>query len=198
MVAEWDLEGHPAVLLLRANVAAAHLCGGRGGSGGCPRARPRAAPSKSTAHVDVTLAAIELRRGHVTAALARCEAADALMPSRGANWTGSVPLHAEAALYAEHLDRAATLLDEAMDLALPSDNARSSAALLALRARVSADLLDQQQAASPDAVPRARSSGRVTALPASTPSVPGLSAGSRRHGTCSGTPSWPGSRTETT
>lgn len=150
MVAEWDLEGHPAVLLLRANVAAAHLCGGDvEGAADALGLDPRAAPSKSTAHVDVTLAAIELRRGHVTAALARCEAADALMPSRGANWTGSVPLHAEAALYAEHLDRAATLLDEAMDLALPSDNARSSAALLALRARVSADLLDQQQAASP-------------------------------------------------
>jgi hypothetical protein len=148
LVVEWDLEGHPAVLLLRANVAQAHLCEGDvEGAAGALGLDPRAAPSRRTAHVDVTLAAIELRRGHVTTALARCEAADALMPSRGANWAGSVPMHAEAALYADDLDRAATLLDEAMDLALPSDNARSSAALLALRARVSADVLDQQPAA---------------------------------------------------
>jgi tetratricopeptide (TPR) repeat protein len=150
MVAEWDLEGHPGALLLRANVAEAHVWEGDvEGAAVALGLDPSAAPSKGTAHVDVTLAAIELRRGHVAAALARCEAADALMPSRGANWAGAVPMHAEAALYAGDLGRAATLLDEAMDLALPSDNARSSASLLTLRARVSADVLDQQQADSP-------------------------------------------------
>jgi tetratricopeptide (TPR) repeat protein len=147
LAAEWDLHDHHGTQGLRINVAEAHLR-----SGGVRRAAdalgidPREAPSRATAPMHVTLAAIQARRGDVAGAMARCEAAEGLVTSRGANWADSVPLHAEVALWAGRTDDAAALLEQALVLALPTDNGRNSAPALTLLARAMADLLDEHGA----------------------------------------------------
>ena len=146
----WHLDGHLVAALLRSNVAEAHLRRGdvrRAAETLEPDTRD--APSTATAGSHVTMAAVELRRGRVDEALDRCTRAEATSRSRYANWAELAPHHAEVLLWARRPGAAVALLEQALDLTLPTDNGRAAAPSLALCARAHADL-DDERCASVD------------------------------------------------
>lgn len=118
-------------------------------------------PNLNTADAHLVLGAVELREGNVQAALERCRAADAQMHNRNTNWAESVATHAEVELWAGELDVALGLLQEALDVALPSQAIYLSAPLLCLHARALADRSDRLDAT---AMQRRRTSQRLHEL----------------------------------
>jgi tetratricopeptide (TPR) repeat protein len=130
---------YPGVLL-RANVSSAYLrAGDLPAAHGVLRPVTRSHPDLNTAQAHRLLAAIELREGHVQSALERCRAADSQIHYRNQNWVEGVPLHAEIELWAGQMDAAIDLLEEALDVTLPTQAVFNVAPLLCLRARVLAD-----------------------------------------------------------
>lgn len=145
--ARWHLQDHPLFTLLRSNVVYALL-----GAGHVERAAEvvgaddpstfaRVGPLHST-----TLAAVLMRRGDVDGARARCVMADAGDFRRDANWMENVPYRVEIELWTGQVDAAIDLLDEALDLTLPTDNSRAAAPTLAMAARAHAERLTRHQA----------------------------------------------------
>ena len=118
-------------------------------------------PTLNTALSHVTYAAAELRRGHIGAALHRCEEADAAQGNRHGNWAEVVPEYAEVLLWAGSPDAAIALLEQTLADSLPTDNARTAAPTLAWCARASADLMDLEQATAAE---RDRARQRLAAL----------------------------------
>jgi tetratricopeptide (TPR) repeat protein len=99
----------------------------------------------NTAYVHLLLGAIELRQGHVQAAVDRCGAAGAQMRSHGQGWADCVPWHAEVELWAGRNGPALALLDEALRVTLPTQTLMT-AVLVRMHARASADRLDAEGA----------------------------------------------------
>jgi len=133
-----------AGVLLRVNVCSAYLrAGDLAPARELLRPVTRSRPDLNTADAHVLLGAIELREGHVQAALERCRAADAQVHNRNINWAEGVPGRAEVELWAGDPDAALDLLSEALDVSLPTQAVYAVAPLLCLHARVLADRLDK-------------------------------------------------------
>ena len=139
----WNLEHTEAVILLRSNVSWAHLRSGDvAAAHELLRPVTRSSPTENTAFGHLMLGAVELRQGHVRAALDRCRAADAQVRNRNQNWAAGTPWHAEVELWAGRVDAALDLLQEALDVTLPTQAARMAAPLVCLHARAHADRLE--------------------------------------------------------
>lgn len=140
-------ESYPSVIV-RVNIAVAHLNAGDLAAAREVLARvTSSAPSLNTADAHVVLAAIELREGHLAAALGRWRRADAKVPNHNQNWAEGVHWHVEGLLWAGRDDLALELLDEAIDVSLPTEAVFNTVPLLCLRARALADQLDRDGAA---------------------------------------------------
>jgi tetratricopeptide (TPR) repeat protein len=147
--AAWGLDKRFLAAMLRGNLAEALLRSGdvdRAGQVLEPDIEEP--PNLNTAMSHITYAAVELRRGHVTAAVQRCATAEAAQGIRGSNWAEVVPQYAEIQLWAGSPNAAITLLEETLAETLPTDNARTAAPTLAWCARAYADLMDQSHASS--------------------------------------------------
>lgn len=132
-----------AGVLLRVNVCAAYLrLGDLGAVHKLIDPVTSTPPNPNTADAHLVLGAVQLREGHVQAALERCRAADAQVHNRNANWAESVATHAEVELWAGDLDAAQDLLQEALDVVLATQALYISAPLLCLHARALADRSD--------------------------------------------------------
>ena len=145
----WNLEHTAFCVLLRDNVARAHL---RAGDVRAARRfiEPvtRSDPTTISAPAHSTLAAIELREGHVDAALDRCQVAGAAQASRhDQNWTEGVPLDADVTLWAARSDAALSMLQEALAVGMAGEASRWAAPLLTVSARAHADQLADADAA---------------------------------------------------
>lgn len=146
-VEDWHLENSFLAVLLRVNVAMAHLR-----SGDVQAARRAvepvacADPSTTTASAHATLAAIELCEGHVHAAVERSHAAAAQVLCHDQNWTEGVPLDVDIDLWAGRLDDALSLLREALAIAMTGQASSTAAPLLTMTARAHADHLDTRNA----------------------------------------------------
>lgn len=99
----------------------------------------------NTAYVHLLLGAIELRQGRVQSAVDRCGLAAAQMPSHGQSWADCVPWHAEVELWAGRNGSALALLDEALQVTLPTQTLLT-AVLVRMHARANADRLDAEAA----------------------------------------------------
>ena len=134
-------------VVMRANIAWAHLVQGDvAAAGEWVRPVTRSDPDPNTALAHYLLGAIELREGHVQAAADRCLAAAAQLLSHDQNWVDSIPWHAEVELWAGRFDSALGLLDEALEVTLPTQ-AVMTAALVRLHVRAHAARLDAAGAA---------------------------------------------------
>lgn len=146
-VEDWSLQHTFASVLLRCNVALAHL---RAGDVHAARRSiepvVHSAPSAITAPAHATLAGIELREGNVASALQRCAAAQASVRSRDQNWTEGVPIDADVSLWAGRVGVALALVDEALPIALVGESSRMAAPILCVAARAHADHLDSRRA----------------------------------------------------
>jgi tetratricopeptide (TPR) repeat protein len=156
-------ESYPTVLV-RVNVAVAHL-----NAGGLVRAREVLAPvtgtppSLNTADAHVVLAAIELREGRSDTALDRWRRAYDQVSNHNQNWAEGVHWYVEGLLWTGHVDAALELLDEGLEVSLPTEAAMNTAPLLCLRARASADRLDREGAAEVERVAAAQQLHRLAA-----------------------------------
>ena len=168
-----------AGVLLRVNVCSAYLRpGDLAPAHGLLDPVTRSRPDVNTADAHVLLGAVELREGHVRAALERCRAADAQVRNRNTNWAEGVPGHAEVELWAGHLDAALDLLREALDVAYPprpSTSARRCSACTPGRSPIdSTDRRDRSAAPDRHSAP-ARPAGTRGHRPVRTEPTP------RRH-----------------
>jgi tetratricopeptide (TPR) repeat protein len=140
-------ESYPSVLV-RINIAVPHLnTGDLVGARDALAPVTSSAPSLNTADAHVVLAAIELREGHLNAALERWRRADAQVSNHNQNWAEGVHWHVEGLLWAGRDDLALELLDEAIEVSLPTEAVSNTVPLLCLRARALADQLDRDGAA---------------------------------------------------
>lgn len=144
----YDLTHSNGGVVLRANIAWAHLT-----QGDVAAAREwvgpvtRSDPDFNTALVHFLLGAIELREGQVQSAVDRCQAAAAQIRLHDQNWTDGVLCHAEVELWAGRPDSALGLLDEALQVMLPTQ-ALTTAALVRLHARAQGERLEAVGAAA--------------------------------------------------
>ena len=138
--AEWNLQDSFVDVILRSNVAWAHL---RAGAVRAARdvLEPvtRRSPTSISAIAHATLAAVELREGDVLGALQRSHAATAQVRNRGQLWFEAVPLLAEVELCAGRPDAATTMLDASLGDGLRRPTAIVAAPHLVLLARAHAD-----------------------------------------------------------
>ncbi|MFC7360682.1 ATP-binding protein [Nocardioides astragali] len=130
-------------MVLRINVCEAHLRSGDvGAAHEVLRPVTRSGPTVDTAIGHLMLGAVELRQGHVRAALERSRAADALVRNHNQNWAEGIPWHADVELWAGKVDAALALLQEALDVTLSTQAARMAAPLVCVHARAHADRLE--------------------------------------------------------
>lgn len=140
-------ESYPSALV-RINIAVTHL-----NTGDLVRAREVLAPvtstsaSLNTADAHVVLAAVELREGRLDAALDRWRHAYEQVSNHNQNWAEGVHWYAEGLLWTGDVDGALRLLDEGLEVSLPTEAVTNTAPLLCLRARASADQLARDGAA---------------------------------------------------
>lgn len=140
-----------AGVLLRVNVGAAYLhLGDLGAVHRLIDPVTSLPPDLNTADAHLMLGAVELREGRVQVALERCRAADAQVHNRNTNWAESVATHAEVELWAGEPKAAHDLLQEALDVVLPTQALYISAPLLCLHARILADRADSTDATPPE------------------------------------------------
>ena len=157
-------------VLLRGNVAWAYLCPRRCahsaevvGSGDVLRI-----PDPNTALVHYLLGAIELREGDVKHAVDRCRDASAQIRAHGQSWIDGVPWLAEVELWAGRVEPALQVLEEALEVTLPTQ-ALMTAALVCWCARAHADRLDAARAPASE---RRRLVGQLRAAVASARTDP--------------------------
>lgn len=135
-------------VVLRANISWAYLSQGDvAAAREWLRPVTRSDPDFTTTWVHFLLGAIELREGHVQPAADRCRAAAAQIRIHDQNWVDDVLWHAEVELWAGRPDLALGLLDEALEVTLPTQ-ALTTAALARLQARAHADRLEAAGAAA--------------------------------------------------
>jgi tetratricopeptide (TPR) repeat protein len=136
----WNLQGSFVDVIVRSNVAWAHL---RAGDLRPARALlepvTRTPPTSITAIAHAGLSAVELREGDVPGALRRSRAADAQVRNRGQLWFEAVPLLAETELWAGETDRAVRLLDAVLVDGLRGPACIMAAPHLVLLARAHGD-----------------------------------------------------------
>jgi tetratricopeptide (TPR) repeat protein len=146
----YDLTLSNGAVLLRGNLAWAYLV-----QGDVHTAREwlrpvtASAPDPNTALVHYLLAAIELREGDVQRAVDRCRDASAQISAHGQSWIDGVPWLAEVELWAGRVDAALRVLDEALQVTLPTQ-ALMTAALVSWHARAHAERLDRAHASASD------------------------------------------------
>lgn len=146
----YDLTLSNGAVLVRGNLAWAYLV-----QGDVLTAREwlrpvtGSAPDRNTALVHYLLAAIELREGDVQRAVDRCRDASAQISARGQSWVDGVPWLAEVELWAGRVDAALQILDEALEVTLPTQ-ALMTAALVSWCARAHAERLDREHASASD------------------------------------------------
>ena len=135
-----------AGVLLRTNLCVAHLRAGDLPAAREPlRAVTRTRPEFNTAEAHLLLAQVELLEGQAQGALQRCHAANALLRRRNQNWAETVQGLIEIELWAGHVDAALNLVQEALEVSLPTHDF-NVAPLLCLWARSLADSLDASSA----------------------------------------------------
>jgi hypothetical protein len=162
-------ESYPSVIV-RINIAVPHLnTGDLVGARDALAPVTSSAPSLNTADAHVVLAAIELREGHLDAALDRWRRADAQVSNHNQNWAEGVHWHVEGLIWAGRIDLALELLEEAIEVSLPTEAVFNTVPLLCLRARALADQLDRDGTARAE---RAAVTQQLRRLAASAPRDP--------------------------
>jgi tetratricopeptide (TPR) repeat protein len=89
------------------------------------------------------LAAVELREGRLDAALDQWRHAYEQVSNHNQNWAEGVHWYAEGLLWTGDVDGALRLLDEGLEVSLPTEAVTNTAPLLCLRARASTDQLER-------------------------------------------------------
>ncbi|MDR7252552.1 tetratricopeptide (TPR) repeat protein [Nocardioides sp. BE266] len=168
--AECRVDQSYIVSLVRCNVCIGFLRAGHVGAAREIIAPVTAsAPTINSAAAHLMLAATRLREGDVSAAVADARTANSLIHAHDSNWAEGVPWHAEVELWAEEVDAALELLEEAVSVALSTQVARVAAPLMWAHARAHADRLVAGRKARSDGPPVA---ARITELVAGAESDP--------------------------
>ena len=189
----YDLVLSNGSVLLRGNVAWAYLV-----HGDVLTAREwlgpvtSSDPDPNTALVHYLLGAIELREGDVKHAVDRCLDASAQIRAHGQSWINGVPWLAEVELWAGRVEPALQVLEEALEVTLPTQ-ALMTAAIVCWCARAHADRLDAARAPASERRRLVDSSGlRWRRLGRTRSGWPTATSPSPRPGS-PGVPSWRGS-----
>ncbi|MCY4727087.1 AAA family ATPase [Nocardioides sp. STR2] len=155
--ATWNLElSYPGVLV-RTNVCWAHLLEGRTSAArGWIEPITRSGPTTNTAFAHVMLAAVELREGHVPAALRRSREADEHIRVHDQNWALCLPWAAEIELWAGRASDTCAFLEDVVRQELEGPQAAAAGPLLVALARAHAEVMDET--AAPSSLRRSTSS----------------------------------------